>query len=64
MSGIVPRLDNLNNKVNEVNRRLVLMCKERNILFLSHDERIDLSKQLNESKLRFNSNGIKIFVDF
>ena len=31
VSGIVPRLDDLNNKANEVNRRLVLMCKERNI---------------------------------
>ena len=29
--GIVPRLDDLNNKANEVNRRLVLMCKKRNI---------------------------------
>ena len=31
--GIVSRLDELNNKVNEVNRRQVLMCKERNISF-------------------------------
>ena len=31
VSGIVPRLDELNNKANEVDRRLVLMCKERNI---------------------------------
>ena len=63
VSGIVPRLDDLNNKANEVNRRLVLMCKERNISFLSHDERIDPSKHLNESKLHFNSNGIKIFAE-
>ena len=34
--GIVPRLDEFSNKANEVNRRLVLMCKERNISFLSH----------------------------
>ena len=26
--GVVPRLDDLNNKANEVSRRLVLMCKE------------------------------------
>ena len=41
VSGIAPRLDELN-KANKVNRRLVLMCKERNISFLSHDESIDL----------------------
>ena len=56
--GVVPRLDNLNNKANEVSRRLVLMCKERNISFLSHDESIDPSKHLNKSKLHLNSNGI------
>ena len=63
VSGIVPRLDDLNNKANEMNRRLVLMCKERNISFLSHDESIDPSKHLNESKLHLNSNGIKIFAE-
>ena len=63
VSGIVPRLDKLNNNANEVNRRLVLMCKERNISFLSHDESIDPSKHLNESKLHLNSNGIKIFTE-
>ena len=60
MSGTVPRCDDLNNKAHEVNRRLVLMCKERNISFLSHDENIDPSKHLNESKLHLNCNGIKI----
>ena len=63
MSGIVPRLDDLNNKANEVNRHLVLMCKERNISFLSHDESIDPSKHLNESKLHLNNSGIKIFAE-
>ena len=29
VSGIVPRLDELNNKAAEVNNRLELMCKER-----------------------------------
>ena len=56
--GVVPRLDDLNNKANEVSRRLVLMCKERNISFLSHDESIDPSKHLNKSKVHLNSNGI------
>ena len=63
VSGIVPRLDDLNNKANEVNRCLVLMCKERNISFLSHDETIDPSKHSNESKLHLSSNGIKIFAE-
>ena len=63
VSGIVPRLDNLNNKENEVNHHLVLMFKERNISFLSHDESIDPSKHLNKSKLHLNSNGIKIFTE-
>ena len=63
VSGIVPSLDDLNNQANEVIRRLLLICKERNISFLSHDERIDPRKHLNESKLHFNSNGIKIFAE-
>ena len=63
MSGIVPRLDDLNNKANEVNRRLALMCKERNLSFLSREESIDPSKHLNESKLHSNSNVIKIFAE-
>ena len=61
VSGIVPRLDELNNEANEVNRQLMLMCKERNISLLSHDESIDPSKHLNKSKLHLNSNGINVF---
>ena len=63
MLGIGPRLDDLNNKANKVNHCLVLICKERNISFLSHDESIDPIKHLNESKLHLNSNGIKIFAE-
>ena len=63
VSDIVPRLDDLNNKANKVNRRLVQMCNERNISFLSHDENTDPSQHLNESKLHFNSNGIKISAE-
>ena len=63
VSGIVPRLGNLSNKANEVNRRLVKMCKERKIYFLSHDKSIDPSKHLNESKLHLNSNGLKIAAE-
>ena len=39
------------------------MCKERNNSFLSHDETIDPSKHLKESKLHLNSNGIKIVAE-
>ena len=63
VSGIVPRFDNLNNKVTEVNNRLVLMCAERNIPFISHRESIDSSKHLNESKLHLNFNGVKVFAE-
>ena len=47
VSGIVSRLDDLNNRANKVNHHLVLMCKERNISFLSHDGSIDPSNHLN-----------------
>ena len=40
----------------------MLICKESNVLFLSHDESIDPSKHLNESKLHLNSNGIKVLA--
>ena len=63
VTGIVPRLDQLNDKVNEVNRRLVLMRKERNISLLLHDESNNLRKYLNESKLHLNNNGIKFFAE-
>ena len=63
VSGIVPRFDELNNKENEVNNCLVLICKERNISFLLHDESNDASNHLNESKLHLNSNGIKISAE-
>ena len=62
VSGIVPRLDDLN-KENKLNLRPVLMCKERNILFLSHEKSADPSKHLNESKLHLNSNVIKMFAE-
>ena len=63
VSGIVPKLYDLNYKENEVNRHLVLMCKERNASFLSLDESIDPSKHLNKSKLHLNSNGVKISAE-
>ena len=63
VSSIVPRFDEFNNKANEVNNRLVHMCRERNIPFISHTETIDPNKHLNESKLHLNFNGLKIFAE-
>ena len=63
VSGIVPRLDELKNKANEDNDRLVQMCKERNIPFLSHAEKIDLSKHLNESNWHLKHHGIKVLTE-
>ena len=63
VSGIVPRFHNLNNKANEVNKCLALVCAERNIPFISHSETLDSSKHLNESKLHLNFNGVKVFAE-
>ena len=63
VSDILPRFDNFKNKTNEVNNRLVLMCAERNIPFISHRKSIDSSKHLNESKLHLNFNGVKVFAE-
>ena len=63
ISAIVPRSDKLDNKATEVNNRLVLMCQERNISFLSHSDIIDPSKHLNESKLHFNRQGMRVFAE-
>ena len=50
VSGIFQRIDNLNNKANEVNNLLVAKCGNSDILFLSYSESIISSKYLNESK--------------
>ena len=47
ISATVPRSDEPDNKATEVNNRLVFMCQERNISFLSHRNIIELSKHLN-----------------
>ena len=59
VSSIVPRFDNLKNKANEVNNRLIVMFEDRDIFFLSHSESINSSKYLSESKLHLNFNGVK-----
>ena len=44
VSLIVPWNDNLNNKVNEVNNRLINMCEQRNIKIINHSDTIDRSR--------------------
>ena len=63
VSGIVPRLDELNNKAAEVNNRLELMRKKRGLPYISHCETIDPNKHLNESNLHLNSYGIRVFAE-
>ena len=63
VASILACFDNPNNKATEIDNRLVLMCAERNIPFISHSESIDCSKHLNESKLHLNFNGVKVFAE-
>ena len=59
--GIVPRLDELNNKAAEVNNRLELMCKQRGLPYISHFETIDPNKNSNGSNLHLSSYGIRVW---
>ena len=59
---IVPGLNELNSKEKEIDNRLLLMCMERNIPFLSHNLNIDMSQYLTESKLRLNNHCTKAFT--
>ena len=63
VSGIAPRLDELNNKAAEVNNRLELMRKKRGLPYISHCETIDPNKHLNESNLHLNSYDIRVFAE-
>ena len=38
------------------------MCGQRDIPFFSHSETIDTSKNLSETKLHSNYNGLKVFI--
>ena len=62
ISVIVPRSDKLDNKATEIISRLVFMCQERNIPFLSHSNIIDPSKHLNKRNLHFNKQGMRVFA--
>ena len=57
ISLIVPRYDELNNKVNEVNIRLMNMCHARNIGCINHSDTIDPEQHLNESNIHLNKYG-------
>ena len=60
---IVPRNDHLNNKVNEVNRRLINICQQRNIKIINHTDTIDPSKHLSESLFHLNRYGATDFAN-
>ena len=62
ISLIVPRKDNLNNKAQEVNSRLINMCGERDIAFIDHTDTIDTERHLNESKVHLNKSGTTEFA--
>ena len=47
-SGIVPRLDELNNKATKKNNRLELMCKKSSLPHISPCETSDPNKHWNE----------------
>ena len=54
ISGIIPRNDQWNNKVTEVNNSLACMCENDNISFIDHSRSINPRKNLNNSKLHLN----------
>ena len=57
VSLIVPRNDNLNNKVNEVNTRLTNLYNHRGIPVINHTDTIDPGNHLNESQIHLNRYG-------
>ena len=62
VSLIVPRNNNLNNKVSEVNSRLTNMCQQRNIKVISHTNTTDPPKHVNESQRHLDKYGTFEFV--
>ena len=67
ISGILPRNDNFDNTVAEVNKELSKMCKKEKLLFVDHNN-INLETHLDRSKLHLNHSGYekldKNFVSF
>ena len=62
VSLIVSRYNNLNNKANEVNGRLMNMCREQNIPYIDHVDIISPERHLNESNLHLNRYGTLAFA--
>ena len=56
VSSIVPRNDQWSNKVNEVDKVSLNLCKDVSITIISH-RAIDAKKNLNNSKLHLNIRG-------
>ena len=54
ISSIIPRNDNWNNKVMEVNSYLKDLCKSNDVPFISNTT-INPKKHLNDSRLHLNS---------
>ena len=61
VSFIVPSYDNLYNITNEVNGRLINMCKERNILHIDHADTILSERHLSGSNLHLSKYEILVF---
>ena len=55
--GIIPRNDQCNNKVREVNDSLARMCENDKILFIDHSRSNDPKETFNNSKLHLNVKG-------
>ena len=63
VSGIVPRLGELNNKTRKVNNRLELTCKQIGLPYTSHCETNGPNKRLNESNPHLNTYGVRVFAE-
>ena len=57
VSNIIPRNDQWNNKVREVNGCLARLCTNENISLIDHSRSIDPRKHINNSKLHLNIRG-------
>lgn len=57
VSNIIPRNDQWNNKVREVNDCLARLCKNENISLIDHSRSIVPRKHLNSGKLHLNVRG-------
>lgn len=61
VSGIVPRGDNWNNKVSEINKHLQSACSSRNMPFIDNSN-IYTEYHLNRSRLHLNPEGTHILA--